>query len=488
MKIDVHCIGDDNSFYSPTDNALHMGDGGVDDAEDADVVIHEFGHATQANQLPGFGPGSNTQQRAMGEGFGDFLAAYTYLQDGNASYQAARRFCVAEWDATSFDPVTAPDDGSGCLRWVDGTDEQTGDDIGTYDPAPPNEEHADGRFWSAMLTCVFDGIEPFTGTAQARNRMLTLVLAHHFDLTPTAGNTAFADSLSALRAEDDARFNGDERGFLNTCGEQRLGIDAPADTTAPVVSGSLSPASPDGAGGWYRTAPAVSWSILERDSAYVRNGCQSGTDPADTPGKTITCSVTSEGGTTAKSLTYKKDGTAPTLAGALSSAAPKVGDAVTAAANATDATSGVATQSCGPVDTSTEGFHTVNCTATDTAGNAATQTLAYMVAALQTPPETTTTYRISKVKVARNGNLSFRLRASRSGRVRLSAKAGKVKFKSLNRRLTANKNLKFTLKLSTKARRAFLKKLKGGKKVKVKLTITPTTGKKVTFTLTVRRK
>ena len=103
------------------------------------------------------------------------------------------------------------------------------------------------------------------------------------------------------------------------------------------------------------------------------------------------------------------------------------------------------------------------------------------------PPATT--YKITKAKVARNGNLSFRIKASRSGRVRLSAKSGKVKFKSANKRLTGGKTHKVTLRLSLKNRAAFLKKLQGGKKVKVKLTITPTpSGKKKTVTLTVRRR
>ena len=67
VPIDVHCISDDNSFYSTADDALHMGDGGVDDAEDADVIVHEFGHATQDAQVPGFGP---ARHRAARDGRG----------------------------------------------------------------------------------------------------------------------------------------------------------------------------------------------------------------------------------------------------------------------------------------------------------------------------------------------------------------------------------------------------------------------------------
>jgi hypothetical protein len=479
MKINVHCITDDNSNYSDADNALHMGDGGVDDAEDADVIVHEFGHATQNNQVPDWGPGFNTEQRAMGEGFGDFLAAYTYLQDGNTDYQANRRFCVAEWDATSYNPVDASNPGSGCLRWVDGTDEGTGDDIGTYS-GTPDEEHNDGRYWSAMLTCVFSGIEPALGTAQARNRMVTLVLAHHFDLVPTQDNTAFADSLAALRSEDRARFNGDEVSLINQCGQQRLGIAPPPDDTPPEITGALSPASPDGASGWYRTAPAVTWTVTDPDSTVTaQQGCGNGTDPADTPGKTITCTATSGGGSIAKSLTYKKDSTAPVLASAVTPASPVVGQSAAAAANAIDATSGVAGQSCGALSTSSAGTRTLTCTAEDAAGNQASQTVSYRVATLKASA--------AQVKLAKTGNVSLRLRTNLTGTAKIVAKAGKVKFKSVKVKLTAGKGKKLTLKLSKRARKAFSRKLRGGRKVKITLTVTPAKGKKKTVRLTVRR-
>ena len=71
---------------------------------------------------------------------------------------------------------------------------------------------------------------------------------------------------------------------------------------------------------------------------------------------------------------------------------PTVGQAATAVPNATDATSGVAAQSCAAPDTSTAGTRTVACSATDTAGNQATQTLTYTVAA-------NPTFKASKSKV-----------------------------------------------------------------------------------------
>jgi hypothetical protein len=77
--------------------------------------------------------------------------------------------------------------------------------------------------------------------------------------------------------------------------------------------------------------------------------------------------------------TFKIDRTPPTIDPSLS-ASPVVGQTgVTASANATDATSGVATFSCGAVDTSIPGPKTVTCTATDNAGNMRSVDFVYVV-------------------------------------------------------------------------------------------------------------
>ena len=86
------------------------------------------------------------------------------------------------------------------------------------------------------------------------------------------------------------------------------------------------------------------------------------------------------------------------------------------------------------------------------------------------------------------GNLSFRLRASASGRVRIGARAGKVRFRSTTRRLVAGRSRTVTLRLSKQARRAFLRKLRGGRRVKVKVSLAPARGAKRTLALKVRRR
>ncbi|MFM2376882.1 MAG: hypothetical protein RLZZ165_1979 [Bacteroidota bacterium] len=64
--------GEDNSHYVAAESRIAFGEGGVDDAEDADVIIHEYGHALS----DAGSPGSNTgwEREGLDEGMGDYLA------------------------------------------------------------------------------------------------------------------------------------------------------------------------------------------------------------------------------------------------------------------------------------------------------------------------------------------------------------------------------------------------------------------------------
>ncbi len=64
--------GADNSYYLPYARRLAFGHGCVDDNEDADVILHELGHAIQHHINSSWGGGDSG---AMGEGFGDYWAA-----------------------------------------------------------------------------------------------------------------------------------------------------------------------------------------------------------------------------------------------------------------------------------------------------------------------------------------------------------------------------------------------------------------------------
>lgn len=73
LRVDPHGYqGQDNSHYSPTGNWIAFGEGGVDDAEDADVIWHEHAHAIIFAIVPGWGGG---ESGALGEGIADYWAA-----------------------------------------------------------------------------------------------------------------------------------------------------------------------------------------------------------------------------------------------------------------------------------------------------------------------------------------------------------------------------------------------------------------------------
>lgn len=131
----AHWYSADQSFYSTGDDAIHFGDGGVDDGEDGDIIAHEYGHAIQHDQNASWGGG---EMGAMGEGFGDYLAASFFQTHGDAAFQANHAAAVGEWDATSYSGDTPPN-----LRRVDGNKMYPGDLGGGV--------HADGEIWSRAL-------------------------------------------------------------------------------------------------------------------------------------------------------------------------------------------------------------------------------------------------------------------------------------------------------------------------------------------------
>ncbi|MDC0304089.1 hypothetical protein OAL15_03660 [Flavobacteriales bacterium] len=76
IEVDVHALnGSDNSNFNPGFNPprLQFGEGGVDDAEDADVIIHEYGHAVMHAAAPGTNNG--TERKALDEAAGDYFAS-----------------------------------------------------------------------------------------------------------------------------------------------------------------------------------------------------------------------------------------------------------------------------------------------------------------------------------------------------------------------------------------------------------------------------
>jgi hypothetical protein len=173
IEVSIDGRRDDNSDYSSLTKALRFGLGGVDDAEDAEIILHEYGHAIQDDQVPGWG--ASHEAGAMGEGFGDYLAGSFF----EAAKSAPLKPTVGSWDATAYSDANPP-----ALRRLDSPKR--------YPRDIDHEVHDDGEIWSACLWQLRAAI----GDRATADR---LVLAHHFLLTRTA---SFRDAVNALLTAD----------------------------------------------------------------------------------------------------------------------------------------------------------------------------------------------------------------------------------------------------------------------------------------------
>ena len=158
IPVDPHAAnGTDNSFYvvdSPGHGSLFFGDGGTDDAEDSDIMLHEYGHAIQESIAPGaFGGSSSSQSRALGEGFGDYWS-FSSTYEGTV-VSGRDPFCIGDWDARCWlddaSQFCGYPVGADCLRRVDST--KTMADFVVSDA--PGTEHKNGEIWSSALREIF---------------------------------------------------------------------------------------------------------------------------------------------------------------------------------------------------------------------------------------------------------------------------------------------------------------------------------------------
>lgn len=163
QKIETNTITIDNSFYNPGNDKITMGSGGVDDAEDPEVIWHENGHAIQDDQVPNWG--QQEEGGAMGEAFGDYMAVTMSQAYGDGTTKVPTA-CVMDWDATSY-TSTKPH----CLRRTDG-DKIYPDDM-------DGEVHDDGEIWSRALWDM--------NVALGRNKATKIIVEAQFWMNPNIG-------------------------------------------------------------------------------------------------------------------------------------------------------------------------------------------------------------------------------------------------------------------------------------------------------------
>jgi hypothetical protein len=135
QDIRINQLGQDNSYSWDKKDLLRFGKGGVDDAEDAEIILHEYGHAIQDSQMTPFGKfGLSAEAGAIGEGFGDYWAVTV----SDVIAPTADPACVADWDSVSYIPSVPH-----CLRRVD---------LNLHYPEDLDGRiHHDGQIWSRAL-------------------------------------------------------------------------------------------------------------------------------------------------------------------------------------------------------------------------------------------------------------------------------------------------------------------------------------------------
>ncbi|MEO6733971.1 MAG: M36 family metallopeptidase [Ferruginibacter sp.] len=134
IEVKVNGIEDDNSFYDSVEKYIMFGKGGVNDAEDAEIIVHEYAHALVEDILPGFGDNNNEAQ-AIEEGFCDYLAASFFEKNKPEPLKPT----FGSWNAFALNNGNQPP----CVRRLDSPKKFPHDMVGNA--------HKDCELWSACL-------------------------------------------------------------------------------------------------------------------------------------------------------------------------------------------------------------------------------------------------------------------------------------------------------------------------------------------------
>jgi hypothetical protein len=140
IKCDAHATTQDNSSFLPTDTTLRFGTGGVPDAEDADVIVHEFTHALSFFIAPS--ETMSSERRAIEEAVCDIQAAIYSHRYATFNWRK-----LYNWDAPN--PVA-----SGTSPFWNG---RNGASTKTYAQYTGNP-YADCEIWSSTILDIAEAV------------------------------------------------------------------------------------------------------------------------------------------------------------------------------------------------------------------------------------------------------------------------------------------------------------------------------------------
>lgn len=177
LKIDAHSGTSDQSYFEyEGDTVLNFGSGGVPDAEDADVIIHEFMHAISFSIAPNINMSS--ERRAIEEGMCDVMAALYSKKYAPFNYRR-----IFNWDApnpfaTGVTPFWGGRNGNSSKTYADLT----------------NDSYSSSEIWSSTLL----DIEEQIGSDSAIILMLASVASYTNTTTMLQAAQLFMQADSIL--------------------------------------------------------------------------------------------------------------------------------------------------------------------------------------------------------------------------------------------------------------------------------------------------
>ena len=182
IRVDPHASPEDQSYFQYWTNSLHFGDGGVDDAEDAGVILHEYGHAIMYEHM-GFPTLNSGEQGVLAEGFSDYWAV-SYrrhlMESGQVPMGDWRE--VFPWDGVFWGGRRADGDDH-----YDTIEQDCRDNCSYYNYA---------RTWSALMMQLWERIG-----RETTDRLHVAAFPY------LAGNFTLADMVQALVLADDALYD-----------------------------------------------------------------------------------------------------------------------------------------------------------------------------------------------------------------------------------------------------------------------------------------
>lgn len=138
VRYDPHGLnGDDNSHYTGSNGQIAFGEGCVDDAEDADVVLHELGHGLHDWVTSG----GLSQVNGLSEGCGDYWASSYSRSKGYWEPSESPYYWMFHWDGHN-------------TCWSG----RVTNYAAVYPSGLTGSIHTDGQIWATCLMGIWDDI------------------------------------------------------------------------------------------------------------------------------------------------------------------------------------------------------------------------------------------------------------------------------------------------------------------------------------------